>query len=109
MNDTQKAALLEKILLDKNTQAAFENSSTLEEMQNYFAANGLDLSMAEMEEFQRAARSATSTDDELMPDELAVVTGGAVSAFWVFKTSFKIIKKVAKSAWNVGKWLADRV
>lgn len=103
MNNQEKSALLVELVNNEEVITKISNAESKEDMQAIFAANGLEMSLAEIDAFIQMMNS--EKEGELDEGDLENVAGG-VDALWIFSTAWKGIKAVAKGAWNAGKWLA---
>ncbi|MBE5811083.1 MAG: hypothetical protein E7318_09160 [Clostridiales bacterium] len=104
MNTQNKAALLDQLVENEDFLNAVVNTTSKQDLQSVFAANGLEMSMDEIDTIVDMVCMHDS--DELNEEELANVAGG-VSAATIFKWAGKGIKAIAKHAWNLGKKFAN--
>lgn len=106
MDNNVKAEKLTEIVNNEEILTKISNADTKEEMQGIFAANGLDMTMAEVDAFIHMMNM--NGKEEVSEAQLESVTGGAIDAVWIFTQSWKGIKKIAGTCWNAGKWFADQ-
>lgn len=107
MNEQEKAKRLEEILMDESLVRRLNAAESKPALQASFGELGLDMSCEEIDTFINLMNSAT--DDSLAEESLENVVGGAFGAVWIFSTSWKIMKKIAKNCWDAGRWLATKV
>ena len=103
MNDQLKIQKMNEILEDESLIKVLSEASSKEEMQQIFNDAGLEMSLEEIDAF---INLMNTSGGELNEAALSSVNGG-VDALWIFSTSWKGIKKIAKACWNAGKWLAN--
>ena len=107
MNNQDKAIKLAEILEDSEIMKNISNAESKEEMQKIFSENGLELTNYEVDSFIKMMNS--DNNDEISEETLESVSGGVVDAVWIFTTSYKGVKAVAKTCWNAGKWVAKDI
>lgn len=104
MTDMEKGALLEQLANNDEFTSAIANAQSKQELQNVFAANGLEMTQEEVDGFI-ATMKAMGTD-ELDECDLEGVAGGA-AAETVLGWMWNGAKMVAKKAWDLGKKFAN--
>lgn len=105
-NYNETVTKLSNILGSEKIMTRISNASSMEEMQNCFAENGVALTLDEVNTFVDFMNDKNK--DTLSEEDLDLVSGGVdgVSALQIFSWAWAGTKKVAKWCWDAGRWAA---